>query len=64
MHQSLKQVTQVKEEIQVFRKGNLSIVGYIFKIKLLTNELYVARCALSEEEKLMTVLGGLDELYE
>lgn len=42
----------------------MSISGYLLKIKLLDNKLERTGCGLSEEEKLMSALGGLDESYD
>lgn len=46
------------------KKANLSINDYILNIKLLIYELQEAECGVSEEEKLMSVLGVLDENYD
>lgn len=46
----------MKEELQFFEKGNLSINEYIMNIKLLTDELEGVGCGLSEEEKFMSIL--------
>lgn len=47
---------QVREELQLLKKGNLSINKYMLKIKMLADELDTAGCGLNDEQKLMTVL--------
>lgn len=53
----------MKEELQNLRKRGLSISEYLLKIKMLTNYLISAGCPISEEKKLMYMLGGLGEDY-
>lgn len=49
---------------QSLKKGNLSVLEFMLKSKMLSDELEPAGCGISEEQKLMTVLGGLDESYD
>lgn len=50
--------------MQYVKKCVLSINDYILKIKLLANELKEAGYPLTEEEKPMSILSGLDESYD
>lgn len=52
---------QVREELQILKKGSLTISEYMLTIKMLCDKLDDASRGLTEEQKLMTVLGGLVE---
>lgn len=60
--QEHKQYKCVKS-FRVLNKGGLTIADYMLKIKFLFDKLEVVDCALTEEQKVMTILGGLDEQY-
>lgn len=57
-------MVQLKKQLQNLKKGGLSINEYVLKIKILTDDLESASCVVSEEEKLMYVLRGLDESFD
>lgn len=46
------------------KKVCLTIFDYVLKIEVFTDDLIAASCPIFEEEKLMYVLGGLDEDYD
>lgn len=60
---SRPRVIQIKKELQKFKKGNLSIVDYILKVKTLLDELTIIGCGVSDGEKFMYVLSSLDENF-
>lgn len=55
---------QLKEELQNFKKRNFIVNDYILKINVLYDELESIRWNVTEEEKLMYVLDGLDDTFD
>lgn len=64
MSRSCAKVIQVKEKLQGLKKRRLFVNEYMLKVKLLTDDLEAIDYGISEEEKLISVLGGLDENYD
>lgn len=60
---SRARMIQMKEELHNL-KNNISIAEYVLKVKVLTDELVPVGCPISEEEKLMYILSGLDEKFD
>lgn len=51
---------QVREELQTFKKGAVTIADYILRIKLLLGKLVAIDCSFMEEQKVIIILKGLD----
>lgn len=61
---SRARLLQLRFQLQSVKKGSLSINDYILKMKSIANGINVAGQAISDEDLILYILGGLGSEYD
>lgn len=57
-------MVQLKEELKNFKKIDLKVNDYVFKIKMLCDKLEIDGDTVTNRENFMYVLGGINESFD
>ncbi|XP_062118382.1 uncharacterized protein LOC133832001 [Humulus lupulus] len=63
-NQSKARILQIKSQLSIIQKGNLSIFDYFDKVKILANSLSIAGCPLEENDLVMHLMNDLGPEFD